>query len=459
MKPTLKIKTGHGALACAALMLCAFLASCAPESERKASQIYVTTEPENANLFLDSAPYGSTPATISPITAGKHILFCRKAGYRETRATIMINPGDRLAVELKLEPLRGLVLVHSEPSGADVELEDINIGKTPLFNFDFPPGEHRLKITKPGFMPKTVSVNIEDRTPCKVEVSLTSDSADLSVDSKPAGAIVTMDGAAIGSTPLKLPDAKTGLHTLEVSLKGHLPFRREIDMKAGEKHKINAALTPLPGKLNVITAPPKARIYLNDQFKAESPYNATNIPSGQQVVRAELQGYDTQVKTCQVAFGETTTLEFRLEKSSGTMIITTLPPEVEVYLDGESRGATKARGSEQISEQLQLDYIPRGQHKLQFTKKGYIDIQRTVDIMPRQNLVIHEKLALRPVPFVPNVIIRTGDSPEQTFRGIIRDTFANGDIKVEIGPGVLKMFSQSEIISQEEIVPDGGQKK
>jgi len=145
-------------------------------------------------------------------------------------------------------------------------------------------------------------------------------------------------------------------------------------------------------------------------------------------------------------------VEFHLVKSSGTMLISTLPPEINVYLDGEFRGTTKARGREQISDQLQIDFIPRGRHQLQFTKKGYVDIQRTLDVMPKQTVIIHEKLALRPVPFVPNIIIRTGDKPEQTFRGIIRDTFANGDIKVEIEPGIFKTFSKSEIISTE-IIP------
>jgi hypothetical protein len=425
----------------------------------KSSQIYVTTDPENANLFYDSVSYGSTPATITSVAPGTHILVVRKPGYNETRASVSIKAGDRLAMELKLEPLRGLVLVHSVPSGADVEIEGVNIGKTPLFSFDFPPGQNRLQISKPGFVPKSVNVNIEDRTPLKVDVSLSSDSAELTVESSPAGATVTMDSSVVGTTPLNLTDAKTGSHTVEISLKGYLPVKREISMQIGEKQKISSKLIPLPGKLTVLSAPQKARIYLNNQFKAEAPFTVTNIPSGKHVIRAELQGFDPQVQTNQVTFGEETFVEFRLVKSSGTMIISTLPTEVDIYLDGELRGTTKTREKEQISDQLQIDFIPRGSHQLQFTKKGYIDIQRTVDIMPKQNLVIHEKLSLRPVPFIPNVIIRTGDRPEQTFRGIVRDTFANGDLKVEIGPGVLKMFSKSEIISMEDIPPAGGQKK
>lgn len=430
---------------------CFLFSACSKDKLRNTAQIYVTTDPENANLFCDSAACGSTPATITSVVAGKHILTVRKPGYRETRATVTIKSGDRLAVELKLEHLRGLALIHSVPSGADVEIEGVNIGKTPLFSCNFPPGQNRLQISKPGYIPKSVNVNIEDRTPIKVDVNLTSDSAELTVESSPSGAAVTMNNAVIGTTPLKLTDAKTGKHTIKMTLKGHLPVQREIELQAGEKQKISSRLIPLPGKLTILSVPSKARVYLNNQFKSETPFNATNITSGKYVIRVEKQGYDSQTQTNHITFGEKTTVEFRLVKSSGRMIISTLPPGVNVYLDGELRGTTKARGHEQISEQFQIDFVTRGQHQLQFTKKGYINIQRSANIMPKQNLLIYEKLSLRPVPFVPDVIIRTGDKPEQTFKGIIRDTFANGDIKMEIESGIFKIFNKSEIISKETI--------
>jgi len=437
--------------------LLAALSACAPADLKKNAQIYVTTDPAGANLFCDSVTCGSTPATIAPVVAGEHIIVARKPGYRETRITVATKPGERLAVEISLDPLKGLVLIHSVPSGADIALDGANIGKTPFFSHNFPMGESRLQISKLGYIPKSLNLNVEDRTPLKVNAILTPDSAELFVESSPTGAVVTMDDAIIGTTPLKLTGAKTGKHAIEVALKGYSSVQYEISLQAGEKQKISSTLKSLPGKLTVLSEPSKARIYLNNQFKTESPLNATNIPSGKYVIRAELQGYDSLTQTNVVTFGGETVVEFRLVKSSGTMLISTLPSEINIYLDGEFRGTTKTRGRDQISDQLQIDFIPQGRHQLQFAKKGYIDIQRTFDIMPKQTIIVHEKLALRPVPFVPNIIIRTGDKPEQTFRGIIRDTFANGDCKVEIEPGIFKTFNKSEIISTEAIPPANGE--
>ena len=108
---------------------------------KKPGQIYVTTDPAGAILFCDSISCGGTPATIAAVAAGEHLLIIRKPGYRETRATVTTRAGERLAVELKLEALKGLALVHSSPVGADVELDGVNIGKTPLLLHDFPLGQ------------------------------------------------------------------------------------------------------------------------------------------------------------------------------------------------------------------------------------------------------------------------------------------------------------------------------
>lgn len=431
--------------------LLAALCACAPDAVQKNAQIYVTTDPDGATLFYDSVSCGATPATIGPIAAGEHLLTIRKAGYREMRKTLNVRSGERLAVELSLEPLKGLVLIHSTPPGADVEVEGASIGKTPLLSSDFPSGEKRIQVSKPGYLPKSVNVNVEDRTPLKVDLNLTSDSAELVVDSSPSGAAVTLDNSGIGKTPLILSGVKTGQHKLEISLQGHTPVQHEITLQAGEKKKISSTLKSLPGKLNILSRPSKARIYMNDQLKGETPFNATNIPSGKYVIRAELLGYDPQVLTNEVIFGGEATMEFQLVKCSGTLLITTMPPGVNIYIDGEFRGTTKERGNELISEQLPIDFIPRGRHQLQFTKKGYYDVQRAIEIMPKQTLIVHEKIGLRPVPFVPNVIIRTGDKPEDSFRGIIREKFPNGDLKVEINPGIFKTFTKDEIVALEPI--------
>jgi len=442
------------------LALCLLiLPACRPggSASNNNGQIYVTTSPAEATLLCDSANQGPTPTTIS-VPPGKHLLIVRKQGYREARATVNIKPAECMAVELKLEPWQGLALVNSRPAGAEVELDGANIGRTPLFKTDFPLGRKRLLFSLPGFAPKSVDVNIEDRTPLKVDVSLSPDAAELELNSSPTGATVVLDGSNVGRTPAALPNVKPGRHVLELSLKGHAISRHEIALQSGDRRKIDSTLKPLPGKITISSTPPDARIFLNSQFKALTPINSMEIPSGKYEIRAELKGYDPQFKTNTVTFGEETAVDFKLVKSSGTILVSTMPPGVNVYLDGEPCGLTKARGNEPISEQLQMDFVPKGRHILQLARRDYHEIQRTLDIAPKQTIIVHEKLVLRAVPFVPNAVLRTGDAPEQTYRGVVREKYANGDVKMEVERGIFRTFSKSEIVSLENI-PSAGEKQ
>ncbi|MBU4248637.1 MAG: PEGA domain-containing protein [Verrucomicrobia bacterium] len=415
-------------------------------------QLYISTDPAGASIICDDrAAPNPSPMTVMGLTAGEHLIIARKPGYAEARMTATVQPGERLTVNLKLEPLRGLVLIYSKPLGADVEIDDAHYGKTPLLVPDFPLGQHRVKLSAIDHIPKTVEVTVTDRTPQQVNVNLQSDSAWLIFESKPAGAQVTINNTVIGNTPCEASRLSAGRHRVEITLKGHTAYQDELTTQSGEERTVSVTLKALPGKLTVISIPPKARLYLNDQYKTETPFTTNAIPAKTYVLRVELPGYATQVRTNVVTAGEESVVEFRLAKTSGTLLLSTEPPGVTVYLDGENRGITPPHGQEPISEQLTIERVPQGPRKLQMTKQGYYDLTANVEVAFNQTVILHEKLMARPVTFIPTVIVRTGSGAEHTFQGIVREKYDNGDIKFEIEPGIFKTFKASEIQSLEPI--------
>lgn len=433
----------------AALMAGLMLSACRLDrNPLRGGQLYVTSTPADATLMCDGINLGQTPATVMDVAAGEHLLILIKPGWRDARKTVVTQPGERQSVDLKLEPLTGLLLIQSKPSGVDVDMDGVSVGKAPLCLHDAAFGQHRITASAPGHLPRVVTVTVADRIPQKIEINLTSDSARLMVETAPTGAVITLDGATIGKTPQDLPVIASGKHAIELALPGYTPFRNEFSLKAGEQRTIKTTLAPLPGKLTVRSTPPGARIYLNDQYKADTPFSA-NVPAGRYAIRAEARGFDPQMLTNTVMIGAESDMEFNMVKSSGTILISTEPPGIDVYLDGELRGTT--RGQRSISEQLSIDFVPQGKRVLQFTRSGYFDITWSVDIQPKQTVSHYQKLKLRPVPFVPNVIVRTGINAENTFRGIVRERFANGNIKLEIEPGIFKTFTPAEIMSIEAI--------
>lgn len=429
----------------------ACLTACAPERPAAISggQLHITTEPEGAAIACDSrAAAEPSPTTLPDLPPGEHLIVATKPGFMDARVTAQLKPDDRQTINLKLEPIEGLVLIRSKPSGADVEINNSHYGKTPLLITRCPIGKHQVRLRAPGFTPKTVDLTVEDRTPQELNINLESDFAKVLFESSPSGAQVTVAGAAIGNTPCEAPRLPSGKHRLSIALAGHVTYEEELSVQAGEERSVSVKLTARPGRLSVVSIPPKARLHLNGQYRGETPFAADTLPPGAYAIRVELAGYAPQTRDITVAAGGEAVEEFQLVKDSGMILVSTEPAEVTLILDGEQRGTTRALGQAAISAQLTIDLVPRGSHKLQLTKSGYFDHVSTVDIT-NQTLPLHFKLKPRPVRFAPTHIVRTGSGAEHTFRGMNPEKFSNGDVRLEIEPGIFRTFKATEIQSFE----------
>ena len=65
-------------------------------------QIVVVSTPAGAELFLDNTFRGVTPATLSDIPAGSHVVMVRQAGYTDQSQTIIVTGGQSTPVALGL---------------------------------------------------------------------------------------------------------------------------------------------------------------------------------------------------------------------------------------------------------------------------------------------------------------------------------------------------------------------
>ena len=417
----------------------------APPPEQPGSQVYIQTDPAGAAINFDGIDIGISPTTLPSVRTGEHLITARKQGYFEARKTLSIAAEGRIVEEIKLAPIQGLLLVHSVPAGAEVQIDGANRGRTPVLVRDILTGKHRITVFLPGFVPQVRDIDVAGRVPQKVEVNLTSNMGQISVASAPAGALVTLDGTPSGATPCEIPSVAPGKHVIEIALQGHASARTEVDVQAGQKRAVKITLAPLPATVLVNSIPGKARIYVKDAFRGESPLNLV-LPAGAYTFRAELNGFEAATKTNTLAAGETNTVELRLTKNTGAIILVTEPADVSVFIDGREYGRTKALQGDVASQELKIENLPQGQALLHLTRPGFFDLKKNIDISANKTIILNEKLTARPVPFIPNVIVRTGPAPEQTAKGVLKEKFANGDTEVEVAPGIFKTFKAGEAV-------------
>lgn len=414
--------------------------ACAQESF---SQIRVVTEPERASITFDGEQKGTSPLNIHDIHPGKHMLTATLNNHKTHRQTVTVAGSERKTININLKPIVGLVLVHSVPSGSDVQIEGADRGQTPLLITDLAIGKYRMKLSKPGYLAKEIDVTISDRIPQKMDIELTSDFALLILDSVPTGASVTLNGAERDKTPCTINRVPTGDSSLEISAPGYYSYQENLKLSAGESQNIVATLKPIPAKLKIVSIPSGARIYLDNQFKGEAPVELTDMSPKSYRIRAEMTAYERMLRTVSLKRGSDIVEEFRLHRNCGTLEITTQPAGVDIFIDAKKLGSTvvKPNQTDRVSNPLVLDLLPVGKHQVTLTKKGYYVAEFVIDIERNQTVAKHYALKRR---FIPNYEIRT---ESELYRGVYILTDPKGNVKLELKPGIYKTILRQDIRS------------
>lgn len=165
----------------------------------------------------------------------------------------------------------GRLLVRSSPSGATVQVDGVTRGVTPLALGDVPLGTRTVVVARRGYIADDQRIVLTSARPSRsLEVRLTAEAVvpklarprtsaggpaagrpapsatstgTLAVESRPAGAAVTINGKPSGTTPLSLDAVAPGEYRVGLALKGYQPFLTTVRVVAGERARAAASLS------------------------------------------------------------------------------------------------------------------------------------------------------------------------------------------------------------------------
>jgi len=408
----------------------------------QAADVYIASTPQGAEIAINGKTAGVTPLTLPAVPAGRHLVTASLRGFRTLHQTLDLKPGERNVLNLSLEPLTGLLLVHSTPDRAEVEINGVHRGTTPVLVADLPYGIHRAKITKSGYLPRPLDITIDSRIPRRISTTLTADTATLSVKTAPPGAEVALDGIRQGATPCEIASVRTGEVKLGITAPGHHPFEETLALQAGEVRQIDITLRPQPSSLRITTTPAGARILLNDQFRGRSPVDIASLAAGTYTLHAELPAHDPAARTVQIGLGRAHVEDLTLTPNAGRLEITTEPAGVKVLLNGLPAGETEAAadGTDKLSALFTLPLVPVGTHELTLTKPGYYPLTAEITIARNETLSAHHTLTRR---FIPNCQVQT---KTEVYRGVLIERNPE-TIKLELRPGIFKTLRLDDVTS------------
>lgn len=187
-----------------------------------------------------------------------------------------------------------------------------------------------------------------DLTPAGARVTLELKPAfgTLVVRSEPQGAEVWVDGEQVGKTPWKSDRKPSGAHEVKIVHPGFLTRTETVLVEDGKEAILQGPLVYNRGDLEVVTDPPGARIFVDNQDTGRStPATLKDLEVGTREVRLVKEAYTDAVKAPMVERGANSRVEVALVARTGMLSVLATgqdgqPCEGEVRIDGEPRGLT-----------------------------------------------------------------------------------------------------------------------
>ncbi|HVY45369.1 MAG TPA: PEGA domain-containing protein, partial [Minicystis sp.] len=205
--------------------------------------VHVRVAEPGAEVQIDGVALGQGPLDATRrVNLGAHAVHVEKSGFSPFDARIDAaadKPVD-VVVELRLVPASVDVIARGGPG--HVRIDGADVGPAP-FHGELPPGKHTVEVGEEG------AVSRRELTLAPGEhqdVVLEGDTRGaLVVRASPAGARITVDGAARGTDTVKvrLPE---GAHVVEVTLAGYEAQRATVSVAAGGEKDVALELTALP---------------------------------------------------------------------------------------------------------------------------------------------------------------------------------------------------------------------
>lgn len=301
-------------------------ASCGVDIEPEKGILLVTSEPEGCAVFIDGLAVGETPRLVTTLATGrKHRLELRKTGYQTRMAEIKFDGRRPLVKHERLLIDSGEVTIVSDPAGANIVVDGIERGVTPLTVSGISRGKMRVRLSMAGYRDVLRELNVSAGSKLDLSVKMEEIPGGLTVTSVPAGARIYVDGVARGKAPVYLDEVKPGRHAIMAQLDGHSDVVKDVVVVRGETLNAEMRLASNLGRLEIRTEPVGASVLIDGRLHGTTSATGETavfsdrmhiggLAAGEHSLLVRCHGYAESERKFTVESNKATVLEVRLRR-------------------------------------------------------------------------------------------------------------------------------------------------
>jgi formylglycine-generating enzyme required for sulfatase activity len=231
------------------------------------------------------------------------------------------------------------------------------------------PGKYEVSVSTPGYHPLRTLLEVgPERNQSKL-LSLEKMPGELRVETVPAGAEVSVDGAARGRGPVIVDELRAGDHRLRVTLDRYQPIEQSIAIEGmGIEQTATVALKPAWADVRITSRPEGADVLIDGEPAGKTPLTA-QVLEGRRAFRVQLSGYKPDEQSITVVAGQAQALpEIVLAQADAVLELRSTPAGASVTVNGRFEGRTP----------LELALAPGENSIVRLFRDGYADAERSI---------------------------------------------------------------------------------
>jgi fibronectin type 3 domain-containing protein/tetratricopeptide (TPR) repeat protein len=367
-----------------------------------------------ANLYLGMSYLGEGKESLAKESFKNAI---RTAPHKKLNPELFPPKVISLYNEVIAQSLSSLS-VQSNVLGAEVFIDNIKKGNTPIVIHNLLTGMHTIKVIAVGQeIVRTVGLE-----PGK-DIVITADfqnTGSINVTSEPSAATVYLNGNATGMTPLLIKDVPPGEHVLSASKEGYIESNMKVTVKVNEITDKHFKLMPIVYTVRISSVPENAKVFWDETAKGATPVTIDNTTAGVHKIRIAKEDYEELLDTIDVK-APSTEKTYLLNPHKGNLSIKTEPSGVEVIMNDRNVGLTP----------LNINELQVKQYTVKLKKEGYREKNIMVNITKDKTAEINETL-LEIDTQPPNIIFKPFNTAIKENKNFVKATVSDNQSVREV---------------------------
>ncbi|MGB8309992.1 MAG: PEGA domain-containing protein [Methanoregula sp.] len=120
----------------------------------------INSIPDNASIVVNGVYQGITPLTLNGLNPGTYQINFSRFNYYPFSTNAPVEPGVTTQVNGTLKLMTGTLVITTNPEGAQILLDGMNVNQSPIIQTGLSVGNHTINATLEGYIPANIQVNV-----------------------------------------------------------------------------------------------------------------------------------------------------------------------------------------------------------------------------------------------------------------------------------------------------------